>query len=131
MIILHVYYQELFALLQPDVIIYSSGKRTLKKLNLLSCVPNNRKAALTSAIILTVLLIIDLLSTRQILYPTGTYQTALFILIVICGYGVASWILLENTRRLTKDLRSRSRLMNTMHWGVTIVQFFTIWSVSV
>src|SRR5215475_12409810 len=117
MIILHVYYQELFALLQPDVIIYSSGKRTLKKLNLLSCVPNNRKAALTSAIILTVLLIIDLLSTRQILYPTGTYQTALFILIVICGYGVASWILLEYTRRLTKDLRRKSRLMNMMHWG--------------
>ena len=89
----------------------------------MACVPNNRQAALTSAIILTVLLIIDLLSTRQILYPTGTYQTVLFMLIVIFGYGVASWILLEYTRRLTKDLRSKSRLMNMMHWSVTIVQF--------
>ena len=45
------------------------------------------------------------------------------MLIVIFGYGVASWILLEYTRRLTKDLRSKSRLMNMMHWSVTIVQF--------
>lgn len=87
------------------------------------CVPNNRKAALTSAVVLTLLLIIDLLSTRQILYPTGTYQTVLFMLIVIVGYGIASWILLEYTRRLTIDLRSKSRLMNMMYWGVTIVQF--------
>ncbi|HEY7080482.1 MAG TPA: hypothetical protein VH500_12320 [Nitrososphaeraceae archaeon] len=103
----------------------------MKNLKFLTCVPNNRKAALISAIILTVLLIIDLLSTRQILYPTGTYQTVLFMLIVIIGYGVASWILLEYTRRLTVDLRSKSRSMNLMYWGVTIVQFLLLRFVSI
>jgi hypothetical protein len=61
--------------------------------NPLARVPKSRKAAITSAIILTVLLVLDLLSTRQIFYPTGTSQTIFFMLVVIFGYGVASWTL--------------------------------------
>ena len=95
----------------------------MKRLNLLVPVTNNRKVAISTAILLTVLLITDLLSTRQILYPSGSSQTILFILIVIIGFGICSWILLEYTRRITKDLRAKSPLVNVMHWGVTIVQF--------
>ena len=95
----------------------------MKKLNLLVHVTSSRKAAIITASVFTVLLITDLLSTRQILYPSGASQTILFMIIAIIGYGVCSWILLEYTRRITKDLRTRSSLVNVMHWGVTVVQF--------
>ena len=98
------------------------SKKLMKSLNLFNLVTKSRKVAIVTAATLTVLLIIDLLSTRQILYPSSTSQTILFILVVIVGYGVCSWILLEYTRRITKELRSKSTFVNVMHWGVTAVQ---------
>jgi hypothetical protein len=98
------------------------SKKLMKRLNLFKAVTNSRKVTIATATTLTVLLIIDLLSTRQILYPSSDSQTILFILVVIVGYGVCSWILLEYTRRITKDLRAKSTFVNVMHWGVTAVQ---------
>src|SRR3989449_1461979 len=98
------------------------SKKLMKSLNLFNLITKSRKVAIVTAATLTVLLIIDLLSTRQILYPSSASQTILFILVVIVGYGVCSWILLEYTRRITKELRSKSTFVNVMHWGVTAVQ---------
>lgn len=42
--------------------------------------------------------------------------------IVIC-YGIGSFILLSYAHRVSRELRSRSRLSNVMHWTVIIVQF--------
>ncbi len=39
------------------------------------------------------------------------------------GYGAGSWILLEYTRKATANLRNKSKLLNMMHWSVTIIQF--------
>ena len=79
----------------------------MKSLNLFNSITNSRKVAIATATTLTVLLIIDLLSTRQILYPSSASQTILFILVVIVGYGVCSWILLEYTKRITKESQSQ------------------------
>jgi hypothetical protein len=64
-----------------------------------------------------------LLATRQIIYLNNTAEIILFTLTVVIGYGLGSWILLEYTRRVTADLRSKSLLINTTHWTVTVIQF--------
>ena len=65
-----------------------------------------------------------MLATRQILYLDNTSELILFTVTVVVGYGVGSWILLEYTRRITANIRAKSHLVNTLHWTVTISQFF-------
>jgi len=48
----------------------------------------------TSAVFI-VFVIVSLLLTRQIIYFDNTLQTFVFLLIVVGGYGIGSWILLE------------------------------------
>ena len=88
----------------------------------------NRQIPIVAGGVIVVLIILDLLATRQILYLDNTSEIILFTLTVVVGYGVCSWILLEYTRRITANLRSKSILANIMHWAVTIIQFsmFTI-----
>ena len=76
----------------------------------------------TAAIIIA-LVILDLLATRQILYLDNTSEIILFTLTVVIGYGLGSWILLEYTRQITANLESKSLLVNTTHWTMTIIQF--------
>ncbi|HEY7571930.1 MAG TPA: HAMP domain-containing sensor histidine kinase [Nitrososphaeraceae archaeon] len=83
----------------------------------------SRQIPIIAGGVIVVLIILDLLATRQILYLNNTSEIVLFILTVIGGYGICSWILLEYTRRITANLRSKSSLTNVMHWAVTIVQF--------
>lgn len=73
------------------------------------------------SIIITV--IVDLLMTRQLLdYNHITGNIMMIITIVIC-YGIGSFILLSYAHRVSRELRSRSRLGNLMHWTVIITQF--------
>ena len=65
----------------------------------------------------------DLFATRQIVYLDNTSEIVLFTLTVVIGYGLGSWILLEYTRRVTATLRSKSLLINTTHWTITVIQF--------
>ena len=83
----------------------------------------SRQIPIIAGGVIVVLIILDLLATRQILYLNNTSEIVLFMLTVIGGYGICSWILLEYTRRITANLRSKSSLTNVMHWAVTIVQF--------
>ena len=71
-----------------------------------------------------ILVILDLLATRQILYFNNTYEIILFTLTVTIGYGIGSWILLEYVRRITSNLRSKSHFINIMHWSAVAIQFF-------
>ncbi|MDQ6668729.1 MAG: ATP-binding protein [Thermoproteota archaeon] len=100
----------------------------MKNISLFTFLTNSRKISIATALAIIVLVILDLLATRQILYLDSTSQTTLFILTVIIAYGIGSWILLEYTRRVTRDLRSKSLFINVMYWGITITQFllFTI-----
>src|ERR671921_830805 len=95
----------------------------MSRSNFLTCFVNVRTVSIYTAAVMIVLLILDLLATRQILYFDNTSEIILFTLTVVIGYGIGSWILLEYTRQITANLRSKSLLVNTMHWTVTIIQF--------
>jgi hypothetical protein len=99
----------------------------MRNLNSITGLVSSRKVAITTAAIITILVIIDLLLTRQIL-PYGTkstdsIETIIFILTVVIGYGIGSWILLMYTKQISSELRAKSHLINTMHWTVMIAQF--------
>jgi hypothetical protein len=68
------------------------------------------------------LVIIDLLVTRQVLPAYKNIEVILFVLTVTIGYGVGSWILLGYTKRITAEIRAKSRFINFMFWTITIVQ---------
>jgi hypothetical protein len=69
------------------------------------------------------LAIIALLITRQVLPYNKDTEVTLFALIVLIGYGLGSWILLGYTKRVSEEIRAKSRFINVMHWTVTITQF--------
>ncbi|HZB73615.1 MAG TPA: hypothetical protein VE378_02620, partial [Nitrososphaeraceae archaeon] len=81
------------------------------------------KVVVSVGIAIIFLVIIDLLVTRQILPNYRPIEVIFFILTVVIGYGFGSWILLWYTKRVSKEIRSRSRFINLMHWTVTVVQF--------
>jgi hypothetical protein len=76
---------------------------------------SSRTVSIYTAAIIIALVILDLLATRQILYLDNTSEIILFTLTVVIGYGLGSWILLEYTRQITANLRSKSLLVNTTH----------------
>jgi hypothetical protein len=83
----------------------------------------DRKIPVIIGIIIIFIVIIDLLMTRQILPYTNDMETLMFILTVIIGYGVGSWLLLGYITQVSKEIRAKSRSINIMHWTVIIIQF--------
>jgi magnesium-transporting ATPase (P-type) len=87
----------------------------------------SRKLFSAIASIIIVLVILDLLTTRQVL-PYGTVTTSimeiiLFVLTVVVGYGIGSWILLAYTKKISTGLRTKSPFVRIMDLAVTITQF--------
>src|ERR687885_1222694 len=85
-----------------------------------------RETSVAIAAVIIVLIILDLLMTRQIL-PYGTasasiVEIALFVLTVIIGYGIGTWAIVGYTGRISKELRVKSRLINAMYFTVLIIQ---------
>jgi hypothetical protein len=65
--------------------------------------------------------------TRQIL-PYGTasasiVEVVLFVLTVIVGYGIGTWALIGYTGKISKELRTKSRLINAMYLAAMVIQF--------
>lgn len=81
--------------------------------------------SIATAIAITILIIIDLLATRQILFFDSTWQTIIFILTVVIAYGLGSFIFLAYARKIRRAelVEKRSHFMEIMYFGVTIVQF--------
>ena len=95
----------------------------MQKLASISRLIGNRNLSIAIAAVIITLVILDLFTTRQILYFNNTSQIVLFILTAGIGYGIGSWILLGFTTYITKDLRAKSQLIRTMHTSVILVQF--------
>lgn len=95
----------------------------MEKLQLYSFLFNNRKLSIITAAVIVVLIILNLLTTRQIIYLSNAGEIALFTLTTVFGYGIGSLILLGFTRHITKDLLERSLLMRIMHIMVSVIQF--------
>ena len=89
----------------------------------LSSINVTRRAVIITASIMIVIVILDLLMTRQLLPYNTTSETIMFVLTVIVGYGIGSWILFFYTTRISSDLRSKSVFINVMHWATWIIQF--------
>ena len=83
----------------------------------------DRKIPIIIGIIIIFIVIIDLLMTRQILPYTNDMETLMFILTVFIGYGVGSWVLLGYITQVSKEIRSKSKIINIMHWTVIVIQF--------
>jgi hypothetical protein len=83
----------------------------------------SRKTSIATGLSIIFLVIIDLLMTRQILTYNNETEVIMFILTVVIGYGIGSWILLGFTRQVSKEIRAKSLFINLIHWTVTIIQF--------
>ena len=83
----------------------------------------NKKIPVIVAAVVTFLVIIDLLMTRQILPYNNASELLMFILTILIGYGIGSWVLLGYTKRVSKEIRAKSSFINSMHWTVMIIQF--------
>ena len=99
----------------------------MRKSNLINSFIVSRKVSIATVSVIIVLIILDLLMTRQIL-PYGTasasiMETVIFILTVTIGYGVGSWFLLRYTKQAIAELRAKSPFINIMYLAVTIIQF--------
>lgn len=90
---------------------------------LLNPVFRSRKIPVIAGVAIIFLVIIDLLMTRQILSYNNETEVIMFILTVVVGYGIGSWILLSYTRQVSEEVRTRSRFINIMYRSVTIIQF--------
>lgn len=84
---------------------------------------SNRRVAIISGVVLTVIVIFGLLMTRQILFFDVTSETIFFIITVVIGYGVVSWILLGHTERITAELRSKSRFIIRIQLAIKVIQY--------
>ena len=85
----------------------------------------NRRVSVAFAVIITTLLTIDLLATRQILFFDNTWQTIIFILTIVVAYGIGSLILLIYTwkMRMKEHVEKRIHFMNITYFGVVVIQF--------
>src|SRR5215207_4965546 len=86
----------------------------------------SRRAVIITASIMIVIVILDLLMTRQLLPYNTTSETIMFVLTVIVGYGIGSWILFVYTTKISRDLRSKSVFINVMHWATWTIQFLLL-----
>jgi hypothetical protein len=85
----------------------------------------NRRVTVAVAIVITTLLIVDLLATRQILFFDNSWQTIIFVLTVVFAYGIGALILLVYARRIRSAelVEKRSHFVNIMYFGVVVVHF--------
>ena len=82
------------------------------------------KQAIITAAIVTTLVTIDLLATRQVIPVDSFSEPVIFILTVVVGYGIGSWVLFVYTSQITKEIRQKSPLIKWMHLSMWSVQFF-------
>jgi hypothetical protein len=69
--------------------------RMLRKIALDGSLLNYRRISILCSIALTILLIMDTLTTRQILPYNNTSGSFLFFLNILVAYGIGSWILFD------------------------------------
>lgn len=84
----------------------------------------NRKLTIIVSWILVGILSIDLLSSRQTtLQFDPTLETIYFVLTVVIGWGIASWLFLGYASKATARIRAKSKLLNFVHVVVSLIQF--------
>lgn len=69
-----------------------------------------------------IIVIVDLLMTRQLLSYGPTTGRIMFVLTIIVGYGYGTYVLLVFAHHVSKSLRQKSRLSSSIHWSVIVIQ---------
>jgi len=83
----------------------------------------NSKLSIVMGISIIVIVIIDLLMTRQLLDYNHITGNIMFILTIVICYGIGSVVLLGFAHKVSRELRNKSHLSHLMHWTVIMVQF--------
>jgi hypothetical protein len=65
-----------------------------------------RRLSIIASICITIILVIDILTTRQILPYNNTSSSFLSMLNLVIAYGIGPWIILAYVRRISKDITS-------------------------
>jgi hypothetical protein len=87
---------------------------------------SSSKVSIATALIMTIIIIIDLLATRQILFFNNTWQTVIFIVTLIVAYGIGPLVLLSYTWKISIEIRAKISFINIMHLAVTITHFLLL-----
>jgi hypothetical protein len=65
-----------------------------------------RRLSIIASICITIILVVDILTTRQILPYNNTSGSLLSMLNLVIAYGIGPWIILAYVRRISKDITS-------------------------
>jgi hypothetical protein len=86
----------------------------------------NRKVPIYVGAAVIFLVIISLLTTRQILPYNTDSELILFITTIIVCYGFGSWFLLRYSDKVSRELRASSPLINGIHLATVVIQFILL-----
>ncbi len=81
-----------------------------------------RKAAVVSSIAIVVVLVIDLLATRQ-MFPYDNFSgSVIFSANIIVAYGIGSYFILRYVAKVSQDLRRNSRFLDFLFKATVLIQ---------
>jgi hypothetical protein len=85
---------------------------------------SDRKIAIVAAMFVIGIAIIDILATRNLLPYDNFSGLIIFALNIAIAYGIGSYFILRYIKRVSADIRAKSRFLNSLFWVVTAVQAF-------
>jgi hypothetical protein len=85
---------------------------------------SDRKIAIVAAMFVIGIIIIDILATRQMLPYDNFSGLIIFALNIAIAYGIGSYFILRYVKRVSADIRVKSRFLNSLFWLITAVQAF-------
>jgi hypothetical protein len=98
----------------------------MKKISLLFPRPKvSRKLAVTTLAIMLTIIIIDLLTTRQILSYNNTSEDMIFVTTMVI-ISIGSFILLAYAKRVIKEIYSRSSFIKTIFISVVLISILLL-----
>lgn len=85
-----------------------------------------RKISISASIAITIILIVDTLTTRQILPYNNTSGMLLFVLNIVIAYGIGSWILFRYIKRISEEVISSKSFVNFLIMFAITIQFLLL-----
>jgi hypothetical protein len=85
-----------------------------------------RKVSISASIAITIILIVDTLTTRQILPYNNTSGLLLFVLNIAIAYGIGSWILFRYIKRISEEVITSKSFVNFLIMFAITIQFLLL-----
>ena len=85
-----------------------------------------RKISILVSIAITIILIVDTLTTRQILPYDTSSGSLLFILNIIIAYGVGSWVLFHYVKKISEVIIASKSFVDYLIKFAIILQFLLL-----